>query len=1571
MKDKNKTKAQLLVDLEATRQRVSELEHCETKWLQTEKMLTEANNIINRSPAVVFLWKNDEGWAVEFVSENVEELFGYSVQEFLERKISYSQIIHGDDLERVADEVASYSKKEGLQSFEHEPYRIITKNGDIRWIADVTCIRRDSQGIITHYEGVVYDITERVQAEEALKESEEQFRLVFENANVGMCLVDFDGCLKRVNSQMCEMFGYSQEELESMTVNDISHPEDLDISPKFIKQAVSGEIEHTQFEKRYFHKQGDIVWSQVSSLLVRDSQGAPIHFISHVQDITKRKQVEDELRESEIRFRLLADHAYDWEYWINPDGNYIYISPSCERITGYSAEDFISKPELLFDMVRHDYVEKVHQHYEGERSEETSGFSMKYPIITRNGEECWLEHNCSPVFDGQGRYAGRRGYNRDVTKRVQMEEVLREAELRYRTVADFTYDWEVWEKPDKSLNYISPACERISGYSAEEFIATPRLFDDLILDEDKAIWKAHLHEATLQIQARREIQFRIKKKDGSVIWIEHSCLPVMDEEGVFLGYRASNSDITERMQADAMLRKSKAQLLESQMVAKLGNWDLDLVSQKEDWSDGTYRLFDRDAEEFTPSFAEFTRLVHPDDLETMQTNFNDALESDNNPYHVTVRIINDSGREWVMESFGSVRRDKEKNPLSIFGTVQDITVRVRAEEHVQALADYTYDWESWLAPDGSLKWVNPAVEKLTGYSIADCQSMADYPLFIVHKQHRAEFGNRLRQALAEKTSINDFSFRITCKDGGVSWMAVSWQAIYNKEGACLGLRTSVRDITERKQADEELKKLGTAIRQNPTVVVITDSRGNIEYVNPSFAKVTGYSAEEVLGKNPRILQGGGTSREEYVQLWKTITSGKEWRGEFQNKKKNGELLWERTNISAIYNDSGEIANFIALKEDITERKRTDEELKKLGMAMQQSPAMVMITDSRGKIEYINPKFTQVTGYSAEEVLGKNPRIFQGGGTSQGEYAELWKTILSGKVWRGEFHNRKKNGELYWEEANIATIYDDKGKITHFISSNEDITERKEANEAIQRYAHQMETLNTITAALSTSLELDTVLELILDKIGEVLPLDSGTVFLHIEGDLHVVADCGFTPSQKGHVFSAENELFKETLQMGELLILGNAQDDPRFHNWGQSGNVISWMGVALIVRDILIGFLTLDSHQPNAYSPEQANLVRIFATQAAQAIENARQFSVAQRRLEWLTSLHNIDQAIISGFDLSTSLNILLTQLLEQLEVDAAGVLIYQKNLQSLTFSQGQGFRTMVFQHTNLQLGEGYAGKVAVQRRPVFIPDLSQPGTGFLTSPEFKKEEFVAYYALPLIVKDTLIGVLEIFHRSALNPNIEWVDYLQTLAGQAAIAIDNADLFNNLQRSNEELVLAYDATIEGWARALELRDMETEGHSRRVVDMTIALARSMGISDKEMANIYRGALLHDIGKMGIPDAVLQKHGKLTEEEWLIMRQHPVYAYEWLSPIEYLRPALDIPYCHHEKWDGSGYPRGLKGEQIPLAARIFSVVDVWDALRSDRPYRQAWSIERARSHIQEQSGKQFDPQVVALFFEMLE
>ena len=316
--------------------------------------------------------------------------------------------------------------------------------------------------------------------------------------------------------------------------------------------------------------------------------------------------------------------------------------------------------------------------------------------------------------------------------------------------------------------------------------------------------------------------------------------------------------------------------------------------------------------------------------------------------------------------------------------------------------------------------------------------------------------------------------------------------------------------------------------------------------------------------------------------------------------------------------------------------------------------------------------------------------------------------------------------------------------------------------------------------------------------------------------------------------------------------------------------------------------------------------------------------------------------------------------------MDAATILTFSPVTLTLNRIAGQGFRMLQgTEYTQVRLGEGPAGQAALEGKTITIPNMSLE-TDIFCREMLKKEGFQSMFIAPMVTKGQMRGVLELFSRKMYKPDDEWLDFLEALATQAAIAIDASQLYKDLQRSHLELSMAYDATIEGWSHALDLKDKETEGHTLRVTDWTVKLASLAGMSGTEIVHIRRGALLHDIGKMGIPDHILGKTGKLTPAEWDIMRQHPIYGYNMIHPIEFLRPAADIPYCHHEKWDGSGYPRGLKGEQIPYAARLFAIVDVWDAITSDRPYRKAWSPEEALQYIESEKGRQFDPQIVDLF-----
>ena len=528
-------------------------------------------------------------------------------------------------------------------------------------------------------------------------------------------------------------------------------------------------------------------------------------------------------------------------------------------------------------------------------------------------------------------------------------------------------------------------------------------------------------------------------------------------------------------------------------------------------------------------------------------------------------------------------------------------------------------------------------------------------------------------------------------------------------------------------------------------------------------------------------------------------------------------------------------------------------------------------------------------------------------------------------------------------------------------------------EETHRRIQEFEIMNHICTALRLTQEIDEMLPLLLEKTMTMVNATLGSIWLYEPADhtLQQAVSKGM-PALGIHLRLGEG-IVGTVFSTGQPYFTLDVKNDRLTHPSLRSKIPTGLSGacIPICTSQAVVGVLMVGFHAPYELSNEQIHLITIITEMAGNAIHRMKLYEQTRNQLQKLSALHQIDLAITSSLNLGNTLQVLLDQVITQLGVDAACVLIHNQNERTFEFATSRGFTTDALRYTRLRFGEGYAGQAALEQRTIHIPDLNTPQTDFLRSPSFAAEGFVTYYAAPLVIRNQVKGVLEVFHRSSLERDREWQDFLEALASQAAIAIENASLFNDLQRSNIELNLAYDSTLEGWSRALDLHDKETENHTQRVTQATLRLARAMSVDEADLVQIRRGALLHDIGKLGIPDNILLKPGPLTEEERKIIQKHPVLAFEMLAPIAYLRPALDIPYCHHEKWDGSGYPRGLKGEQIPLAARIFAIVDVWDALLSDRPYKKSWPKEKVCTYLQEQSGHHFEPRVVEAFIALLD
>jgi PAS domain S-box-containing protein len=767
-----------------------------------------------------------------------------------------------------------------------------------------------------------------------------------------------------------------------------------------------------------------------------------------------------------------------------------------------------------------------------------------------------------------------------------------------------------------------------------------------------------------------------------------------------------------------------------------------------------------------------------------------------------------------------------------------------------------------------------------------------------------------------------------------------------KKGICMMKTTEGKVAKNSKKSLEasELRYRRLFEAAQDGILILDAKTGMIEDVNPYLIKMLGYSREEFVEKE---LWGVGAFRD--VEASKEafeILQDREYI-RYENlplKTKDGRLIQVEF-VSNVYLAGHEKVIQCNIR-DITEHKRIVLDLqaneRKYYDLLAMSPDGIFVIDLAGRILTVNKAMCRELGFTEEEFLAmKIWDIIPEQNLS--EYKGRLTKLLAGETFDGglEYEVRAKDGRNHYVEI-FSTPHYNATHIVGFQGIARDITLRKQAEEHIRSSRGFLQSVQNALAAHIA----------ILDEEGTIVQVNSAW------------RDFGATNGLK----HPDHCIGMNYLEVCDLAIGENAEEAAL---------------LAKAIREILSDGQDEISVEYPCHAPREK---RWFVARVTSFINNQKRWIVVahenitarklaeektQRQIEHLLALSTIDRMISSNFDLKLTLSEILTHVMAELEVDAADILILDTSSQILEFGAERGFRTDIIRNAQVRLGEGYAGRVAMERKLVQVKALDEDADILFLSNILQDEDFSCYFGVPLITKGQLRGVLEIYHRSMLEPDGEWFEFLHTLAGQAAIAAENAMLFDSQQRSSLELSLAYDATIEGWSRALDLRDKETEGHSLRVTQMTVDLARAFGLREEELVQVRWGSLLHDIGKMGVPDAILLKPSALTEAEWVAMKKHPVFAYEMLSPIRYLRQALDIPYCHHEKWDGSGYPRGLKGEQIPLTARIFAVVDVWDALTSDRPYRAAWTKEEAISYIRTSTGTHFDPQIVDKFMHIIQ
>jgi PAS domain S-box-containing protein len=1680
------------------------------------------------------------------VNPAMARIFGYSSpEEMLEAVKDISSQIHINQASR--DNFIDLLNINGVvEKFEAQNLK---KDGSIIWTSTNARAVRDAGGKVIYFEGFITDITKWKFAEMAQREIEARYHALIEEMPAAV----YTDAINKLSSnfftspQILTISGYPAEEWEKdpeLWIN-LIHPED--------RQRVLEENERTNqtrepfdIEYRISTRDGRIVWIHDVATLVFDEEGNPLSWQGVLVDVTRQKHAEEALQIAESRYRALVERlpaVVFMDDFDNPQTTQ-YMSPRLKDLIGYTPEEWVAGQNMWENALHPEDRERVLA--EDVRTNETGDpFRIEYRLKARDGHYVWIKEEAYLIRGDDRTPQFWQGILLDISDQKKAEEALRRREAILEAVA-FTAEqflkspgWEecilrvlehlgqttqtsrvylfkkqlspegrvlisqIHEWCDKGIEpQIGNQNLQDMDFSAAGYERWIRLFNDglpvygIVKDLSPSEQAEFINEGILSI-----ICFPIEIRND---WWGFIGFDDCREEREWSAVEVEALHAAVNMLGAAIERKTSAETIQKSEISYRGlfNSVRDAIYVQDtdgrflDVNDGAASMYGYPREYFLGKTPDALSAPGKNDLRQVAGAFQRALQGESQQFEFWGRRNNGEIFPKDVRLFKGMYFGRE----AVIVIAQDITERKRSEEALQRQLKELAILHTTALAETSATSADELIERVTNI-----------------------IGDTLYPDNCGILMLDPANGILTTHP---SYRGVDARNLPNSQPLSKGIAGKVASTRKSMRVEDVSREKDyyavTPGIQSELCVPISGAEGILGVLNVESRKADAFTEADERLLN--TIAGGLATALEKLQL-------------FESEKKR------RREADALREATAALTNSIDLD------KVYETILQSLGK---------LIPYTSASIELIDNDYVEIVAQKGlpgdREFVGKKYPFHRGKwGT------DLWNPIIIPDVQQDDRFEKLAGAEYIRGWMGVPLITE--GKLIGYLNLDKDLPDyytddaaalaRTFANQAAiaiekarlfqseQKRRQEAENLRVAATVLTSTLEPQQVLETILVALQHVISFDSASIF-QLEGDyVRLTAAKGLPKPELAinQLFPANNELLDIVRREGQPLILADAREDTRFEKWAAADNVRGWMGIPLIARGTVIGFITMDSLQPLAFDENDAILAQTFAHQAATAMENARLYNETRQRLEeleivsrisfalrtaqdsvemlpillneikksmetdtasiwiyhpetdelvqevasgglanlpkpnfkpgegivghifaarqphvsadfsndprttpenvgtfgmgWggiavpiqttsetigvlaaaiqlprrvelhhirqmttiaeiagnaiyrsdlyerseeqvrrLTTLREMDTAISSSFDLHVTLDILMEHLLSKMEVSAAAVLTFNPDSHTFSYFSGIGFRNPEILRKAVRGGEGLAGHNLLNEEHVYIADLHQK-TGL---PDFRllmREGFVSFYGVPLQSKGLIKGVLEMYFRHPFKPGTDWLDFIHMLAGQAVIAIDNSRLFEELQHSNQELSLAYDTTLEGWGKALELRDKETEGHTRRVTELTLKLARQIGIPEAELTHIRRGVLLHDIGKMGVPDSILRKEGPLTAEETIEMRKHPQYAYDMLQPIPYLRLALDIPYHHHEWWDGNGYPNGLKGEGIPLAARIFSIVDVWDALLSDRPYRKSWKRQDVIQYIVGLSGRQFDPNVVETFLKLID
>ena len=1387
--------------------------------------------------------------------------------------------------------------------------------------------------------------------EEIAAQQNDSFLEIFKKHTAVMLLIEpKTGRILDANPAAKKFYGYSLDQLQRMNLAEISPLSGDQLTVSAMRVLGDG---NSPFISPHKLASGEIriVESYSASIVLN---GKTVLF-TILQDITDNKLAESSQPVKELRFHAFAENISSVIYQCLNDDKFtlVYVNNAVTELTGYAPEEFLEGGLNFFDLCHPEDVLLA-------AKPSLSTFHTAYRIRHKSGEWRWVDEWGTGVLDENGVIQYFQGLIVDVTERMYVEnELVRlfESEQQAHRVTEILRAANLALTQDLNLDTV---LEKLLEYLQQ------------LVPYDSANVMLARGNALFVIAAMRGYEDFTNPTQTQALEFDVRQYPALMP--VFIEQRSS-------LIADTRIFPGwKRDLGTEHVISWMG---VPLVAGGK-----VIGLYSIDK-------------VEPNYFTEQHQNLAEALAG-----QAAVAIQN-------AQLFAQIQAELAERRFT------ESALR-ESEEQYRSLFENMIDGIYRSTHEGRFVDINPAMVKMFGYSSREEMLNVDIKKELYFSPE--ERGSHILDTGQQEIE----AYRMRRKDGSEIWVEDHGNYIHNENGDITYHSGILRDITERKRAEEAIRESESLLKESQAIAGLgsyvmdlttglwksSDVLNQIFGIDETYVRsVTGW--KEIIHPEDR-------DEMEHYFAYDVVGIKSRFDKEYRIIRKNDHALrWVHGIGELEIDELGVVRVMRGSIQDITERKQSEEVLRQRLMELEAlynisaslrtvqtfDEALPVLLDQTllalgtnvGTILLYSPatndlRDTLPRGWF-KEIATVPVRLGEGvAGTvfSTGQ-SYISDEFVKDSLPSGEGRSKIPPG---WGGACVPIRSDSEIVGVLFVSvqlpqriSAEQLRllnslaeiagatlHRTRLFDETARRAQEFVSLYETSGALAAETDLNTILQVTVGNARQLLKGASSGIYLFIPA----VNELELTKIEPSSY-----------LQIGTRLILGEGAagrvaqsrkpirvDD--YSVWeGRSlkyehYNIRAVLEVPMLYGGELIGVLTVDeiNDSERKFTEVDERLLSLFASQAAAAIHSARLREEAIHRLQHLQTLRTIDKAITSSLDLGITLNILLGHVLTQLHVDAASILLLKKHEQSLRYSAGRGFRTRMIEGADVHLSDGFAGRAVMERNTLQVTDPSLIINNQPFARLWQEEEFETYVCVPLISKGEVKGVLEVYCRSKFIPSDEWLEFLETLAGQAAITIDNTQMFDDVQRANMELAVAYEATIEGWSRALDLRDKETEGHTQRVTEITMILAKAVGIKDSQLQHLRRGALLHDIGKMGISDQILLKQGKLTAQEWDIMRTHPILAYQMLQPIAYLRNALDIPYSHHERWDGTGYPRGLKGEQIPLTARIFALADVWDALTSSRPYRKAWTSRKALAYIKQQSGKHFDPQLVEIFLKTI-